>query len=816
MLSISKAGGGYYANLAVDDYYTKGGEPPGHWYGDGALAQNLTGQINREQFLVLCEGVSLNGEKLVQNAGKENHIAAHDLTFSAPKSVSTLWACGGNRVRREIQEAIWKAAKAGCDYIQSEAAYARRGDKSRAQDLDDIERAALTFALFEHGTSRAQDPQLHIHALALNFGIREDGTTATLESRVMHLYKMAAGAIFRAEFASELRRRLGVEIVRGKKGTFEIKGVSKELIEEFSKRRAEIEEAMKRDGVEGAKAAEHYALTTRARKEHVAREILFQRWEETGKEYGFDLREVISQIRREEIKREEKGNPRLLVHEAVQKITESKAYFRTQDLVRTTAELAVLKGVNAAEVRAAISDVLQSGALIHLRTDETTKIYTTPEIDQMEKRMLATVEEGRKKIFPSLTGEGGYLRGGLSEEQRRSVHHITVCEGSIKVVSGMAGAGKTTMLTAAREIWEAQGYEVSGVSLAAVAAKNLETESGIKSVTIAKLLHKIEQGKNPLSSKTVLVADEAGMVGTRQMVRLIEETEKRGTKLVLVGDERQLQAIEHGAPFRIIGDIVGKSELKEIRRQQNEKDREAVYAFAEGRAHDGLRPYIERNLLTIQETKEEAIKTLVFDWQNDETPLQNKAIFGTTREAIRGLNVEAQATRKERGELGDKSLEANGYHFFEGDRIQFTKNSRKLGVLNGDLGTVVKINEHTDHLYIKLDREALVSIPLFSYRSVELGYARTTHKMQGKTVGNAYVLSGGSMVDRELSYVQVSRHRNEARLYFSVEESGTEIQKIAAVMSRSRQKEIAQEQRRENTIQPGQSQHQERGIDISR
>jgi conjugative relaxase-like TrwC/TraI family protein len=812
MLSISKAGGGYYANLAVDDYYTKGGEPPGHWYGPGAGIFGLSGQIDREQFLTLCEGFSLDGHKLVQNAGKDNRIAAHDMTFSAPKSVSTLWACADEWVRKEIQSAVWIAAKVGCDYIQDEAAYARRGDKERKSDLTDIEPATLTFALFEHGTSRAQDPQLHIHALALNFGIRADGTTASLESRVMHQHKMAAGAIFRAEFARELAERLGVEIIAGKKGTFEIKGVPKDLIEEFSKRRAEIEAGMKKDGVSGAAAAEWYTLTTREKKEHVAREILFQVWQEAGKRHGFDFQTAISATKGQELKREEtRQDASELVEEAVHKITEGEAYFSKQDLVRKTAEFAALRGVRANEVREAVLDFIESGALVHLRTEDTKKIYTTHEIDQMEKRMLSQVEASRGKTFSSLTGEGGYLREGLSEEQKRAVYDITQRQGSIKVVSGMAGAGKTTMLNAAREIWEEQGYKVIGASLAAVAAKNLETEAGIKSATIAKLLYEIEQGRTPLSSKTMLVIDEAGMVGTRQMARLVDETEKKGARLILVGDERQLQPIEHGGPFKAIGEIVGRSELKEIRRQKDEWAREAVHAFADGRAEEGLRAYVERDLVTFQETRDEAIKTLVFDWKMDERPLEKKAIYATTKETVRELNREAQATRKERGELGETAIEVNGYEVYEGDRVLFTKNSGKIGVLNGDLGTVVKVNPVTDHIYIKLDRNDLVAVPLFNYRSVELGYARTTHKMQGKTVDSAYVLTGGAMLDREMSYVQMSRQRSDARLYFAVEESGREIQTIAAIMNRSRQKEIAQEKRPEY-----QHQQREHGIELSR
>lgn len=821
MLSISKAGGDYYANLAADDYYTKGGEPPGRWYGRGAEFFRLTGQVNRDEFLMLCDGISLDGKKLVQNAGQENHIAALDLTFSAPKSVSVLWACGDEQVRKQIQEAIFAAAKKGCDYMQDEAAYARRGDKEKAKDLTDIEPCALTFALFEHGTSRAQDPQLHIHALALNFGIRGDGTTSSLESRVMHQHKMAGGAIFRAELAAELRDRLGVRIVVGKQGMFEIAGVPKELCDLFSTRRKEIEAAMERDGAKGAKAAEWYALTTREKKQHVAREILFEMWEAAGREYGFDFRAAINRGREPE--REAFQDLRRFVVEAVEKITQGQAYFSKQDLVRRTAELGAIFGARANEIRAAVSDFIEAGALVHLNTKDTKKIYTTHEIDALEKRMLIQVEKGRSHEFLSLTGEGGYLREGLSEEQRRAVYDITQTEGSIKAVSGMAGTGKTTMLQAAHEIWEEQGYKVVGASLAGIAAKNLETEAGIKSQTIAKLLYdidQIEKGReekpHPLNAKTVLVVDEAGMVGTRQMARLVDEAEKQGAKLILVGDERQLQPIEHGGPFRIIGDMVGRSELKEIRRQHNEQDRNAVHAFADGRAGEGLRAYVERELVTIQETRADAVKALVHDWGKDKTSLESKIIFGSTREAVRELNRTAQIQRQESGELRETNVEANGCTFYEGDRVLFTKNSKKLGVLNGDLGTVVKVNPVTDHLYVTLDRNDLVAIPLFNYQNVELGYALTTHKMQGKTVDNAYVLTGGSMLDRELSYVQMSRHRNEARLYFAIEESGREIEKIATVMSHSRMKEIAQEQRREPVERSNIIREQEVKIELSR
>lgn len=168
----------------------------------------------------------------------------------------------------------------------------------------------------------------------------------------------------------------------------------------------------------------------------------------------------------------------------------------------------------------------------------------------------------------------------LNLEQRNALYNVTQEQGAIKVVSGMAGTGKTTLHKSAREVWEAQGFTVQGAALAAVAAKGLEEGAGIKSATIARMLLDFENGKTKLTPHTVLVVDEAGMVGTRQMARLIDEVSKAGATLIFVGDEKQLQPIEHGAPFKAIGDRLGRSELTDIKRQRDEWAREAVKDFA--------------------------------------------------------------------------------------------------------------------------------------------------------------------------------------------------------------------------------------------
>ena len=235
MLSISPpmkgAGqGDYYLELAREDYYTKGGEPPGEWYGEGAELLQVEGQVGEAELRNLLEGYSADGaNKLVQNAGDENRQSGWDLTFSTPKSVSTFWTASDTETRKLIEESQDKAVKAALDYVQEEAGFTRRGKGGEF-----IEEAKLTFAMFEHGTSRAQDPQLHTHVLALNIGVREDGTTGTIRSHDIFEQKMAAGAIYRAELTYQLEQSLGL-ISERDKSCFQLSGVPKELNEEFSK-----------------------------------------------------------------------------------------------------------------------------------------------------------------------------------------------------------------------------------------------------------------------------------------------------------------------------------------------------------------------------------------------------------------------------------------------------------------------------------------------------------------------------------------------------------------------------------------------------
>src|ERR1051326_5698178 len=240
--------------------------------------------------------------------------------------------------------------------------------------------------------------------------------------------------------------------------------------------------------------------------------------------------------------------------------------------------------------------------------------------------------------------------GALSEEQANAVKHITRGRGTIRVVSGMAGTGKSTMLRAARRVWQRQGFKVIGAALAGKAAEGLPRESGIKSTTVAGLLASIEGGWTKLNKRSVVVIDEAGMIGTRTMARLVAETQKRGARLVLVGDERQLQPIEAGSPFKVIGERLGVSRLTQIRRQREDWAKEAVHSFAAGDAKAALAPFVERGFVEVKQTRHHAKQSLIKGWRElGVSRPEQHLILATTNADVGDLNRLAQDERLKAG-----------------------------------------------------------------------------------------------------------------------------------------------------------------------
>ncbi|MRH98810.1 Ti-type conjugative transfer relaxase TraA, partial [Agrobacterium tumefaciens] len=504
-------------------------------------------------------------------------------------------------------------------------------------------------------------------------------------------------------------------------------------------------------------------------------------------------------------------------------ISHEKSVFDRHDIAKT---LHRYINDDAQTFQNAFAAVLASSALVELQAEridaETGEVsnarYSTQDMIDLELGMARSAERlhqaqshgvDPRRVDRAMERQDNALRkssggmlyasdppAGLSDEQRQAIAHITGSE-RIAAVVGFAGAGKSTMLAAAREAWEAQGYQVHGAALSGKAAEGLEESSGIESRTLASWSYSWDNGRDLIGRGDVFVIDEAGMVGSRQLAHFIGEAEERGAKIVLVGDHEQLQAIGAGAPFRAIAEQIGHVELSDIRRQRQDWQRQASVAFATHKTTEGLAAYRDHGAIHFAESREEAMAQIVRDYLADSEKRADgtRVAMAHRRADVRALNAairsELQNRQRpearhrlndgaDRGDRGDVGVGKDGRErvfqtnngkraFGPGDRIIFLENNRDLGVKNGMLGTV----EHVEKglIIARLDGRGgdSVSIPTDSYQAIDHGYATTIHKNQGATVDRAFVLASSTM-DRHLTYVAMTRHRDSVQLYADIKE----------------------------------------------
>jgi Ti-type conjugative transfer relaxase TraA len=487
---------------------------------------------------------------------------------------------------------------------------------------------------------------------------------------------------------------------------------------------------------------------------------------------------------------------------ALKALSHSNATFSHQDIAR----FLNTRTQDAEQFQTAFLKVTTSPELVPLGTDDLGKRrFTTREMFNLERSLLtnadALAHRDQHGVDPSRRTRILSLHT-LSPEQQRAAIDITA-SGDLKSLAGVAGSGKSTTLKALREIWEKEGYNVKGVALAGIAVDNLEKAAGIKSRTLASYELAWNSGRDPLTKRDVLVIDEAGMLGTRQLERALAMAEKAHAKVLLVGDAEQLQAIEAGAAFRGITSTHGVSNLTEVRRQKREWQRTATQNLSTGKTTDALNAYDKHSNIIAVETRDDARKALIARWAHDhrQEPNASQLVMAFTLDDVKALNHDIRALRQQNGQLGKShtiTTETGKKPFSVNDRIRFMRNERDLGVKNGSLGIVEGIESGV--LSVKLDgTDTRVHVDTKFYKHLDYGYAATVHKAQGTTVDRSYVLAT-THFDRHTAYVALSRHRDNATVFYASDDFGGRApsatlasvhDRFTEALSRARPKELA-------------------------
>jgi conjugative relaxase-like TrwC/TraI family protein len=686
-MDAGPAAGRYYLDSVAggrEDYYTHSGEAPGRWHGAGCGSWGLEGRVSDEPFVALLASVDpISGEQLgkgFRSRTGASAVAGLDLTFRAPKSVSLLFSLGGTYGHQDVSDLVRdahdRAVEEALGYLNQVAGHARRGQAGctvtrkdgttyeRPDTIHRIETSGLIHALFRHRTSRAGDPQLHTHAVTINRVLGKDGQWSALDSKAFFGQAKTAGTLYQASLRHHLRE-LGFKWELGPNGTAEIKGFSRTLLRQFSKRRQEIERAVGERGLSGdnARAAQAATLSTRKAKEYgVDAALLEFGWAQEAAGLGFTveaLDALLEQGRRrlqslpgDELDRERADASivaaLLLTDEG---LTEHASSFSERDVLRELAarmpdgapadrlmsyarqllaDVEVVKLPQGTRGSLARGDVIrpwsgkQAGRIVpSLGASEAR--YSTVGLQSVEKRLVRQALDGRGvgagRASPSdVDAAVGDLAGRgvvLSAEQELMVRRLCLSGDFVSVVNAAAGCGKTTAVSAAARAWEAAGHKVLGVALSAKAAGILRDATGIPCFTVAQLLWELNSDRwSGFAAGTVVVVDEASMFGTRAYGRLADELWRSGGKLVAIGDVHQMPEVDAGGAFRgLFADGRLKSvELVENRRQLDAAERERLLELRSGSVADAMRSYDEDGRVSKCDTVEETRNLLAVDW----------------------------------------------------------------------------------------------------------------------------------------------------------------------------------------------------------
>jgi conjugative relaxase-like TrwC/TraI family protein len=739
---------------------------------------------------------SLYGEgfdRAWQHRGKRvnERVQAFDHCFSSPKSVSLLAAGGGEQIRRQVADARAEALQVGIGYLERHGIGVRRDhngtDRHQAT-------SGLVAVAFEHRMSRAGDPNAHTHVLVQNAAQGPDGRWTALDSDRLYAHLMTADHLYLAAERAALTERLGVRWgpVDERSGAAEIAGLNdRALIERFSKRSEQIDHWLAEHGLSGIKASSAAAVATRASKDHSESEqSVYARWSRELAEQGVgeqQLAEVCSGGRGRPATRTQL-DAALTALAGPAGLTEQASTFTRADVVDALAKrLPVAPSAQEALTQAEeAADRFLEERAVRVARDRRLGVdrFSTPELLELERRLVdgATQRTGERCVVvrPEIVRQVLDRHTTVGEDQAAMVRDLTQGGDGVAVVVGRAGSGKTWTLGVAREAFELDGYTVLGCAPTGIATVGLVDEGFTDARTVDRLLLDLGKGRTELDDRSVLVVDEAAMVGTRKLTPLLEHAHRAGAKVVLVGDDRQFASIEAGGGFRALRLRLGASELTVNRRQVEAWEQRAIDDVRAGNLEQAIAAYAEHDRIRAFEARDDRDRALVSDWWQAHQQGERPVIFAHRRAQVDQLNQVCQRLRAEHGELGVERLVVGDRTFGVGDVVVLGANAKdRLGVVNGTTAVIVGLDVQGRAMTVRTLEDQpprTVRVPGWyldaavrpgQSRRVDLAYARTDMRSQGRTERRALLAVDG-VEDMQGGYVQLTRSKERTDLYLTV------------------------------------------------
>lgn len=799
MLSIGKVSPGraaYYENSVAkgrDDYYSGAGEAPGTWVGRGSQALGLSGRVEAERFNALVAGMDPSDPQLrrtllskerksrVINGKRHDPVAAYDLTFSAPKSVSVLFATADPDIARELVRAHDRAVTAALDYLEDTAVYTRRGRNGVIVEQGD----GLIAAAYRHRMSRSKDPQLHTHVVAGNV-VRtpSDGQWRALHAAVVYRHARTAGVLYQAHLRAEVVDRLGLHWGAVTKGAAELQGIPRPVLREFSRRRIEIEQAAADEGSLslGTKAAaEALALKTRTAKDQT---VATADWRADiaarAEEHGFDQKtreHFLAQGRHHPAHRASDRDHRALANEltGATGLTALRNTFTERDALTDLAEQHP-QGLRVNDARAATATLLARDDVLTTRPAENAGVtetrHTTTDLVDCERR-LVTNATGRidtgVAIVPDHTIDTA-IRHAMQEpspEQAAVIRAVATSGNGVDVVEALAGTGKTFTAGIIRDVYARHGQTVIGAAPTGRATREL-SDVGIPARTLHSILLAAEHDPGrAIPNGSVVILDEAGMTPTRLTEHFLKRAAVANAKVIAIGDSGQLPSVRAGGWLRQIGETTGALRLTTVMRQRDPEERRVL-----GLLHDrpdGGTPYLRwldhKQRLHIETDTPALIDRAITSWAHaaDTHGLDQAVLIARDLGTRNALNDLARAHHAALGGLGEERT-YDGLRIATGDRVIARRNARVLDVDNGTRGIVTAVRR--TGIDIRTDQGEHRILPAdYVKQHVEHAYALTGHGVQGATVEWAGVVARPEHLTKGWSYTALSRARDTTELY---------------------------------------------------